>query len=253
MCWSFIISMKKSDTVVKFWKYRIIRDTLKCIPIDDKIVVNTISPNSYGISVGDSEMDKALQMSDYLILDGVYFGILPLLMKGERIKRITGWDSFQFFSKRMEENNGRVFFLGSDLITLNKIKNRYQKEFPHVEVSYYSPPFKPSFTKEDNSLMIKHINDFAPNVLFVGMTAPKQEKWAINNKAKLNVNVISTIGNVFDWYAGNSKRPSVFWQRIGMEWFVRIFLRPEVFQRNIKNQMLFFWHLLLIIIRIKKI
>ncbi len=217
--------MKGNKDVVKFWKYSIVRDTLDCVPIDERKVINTISPNSYGLSVRDAEMDKTLLKSDYLILDGVYFGWLPLLMKGERIRRITGWDCFQFFSKKMEENKGRVFFLGSDIVTLENIKNRYQREFPNVEVNYYSPPFKPAFSDYDNTLMIKRINDFAPNILFVGMTAPKQEKWAVNNKEELNVNVISTIGNVFDWYAGNSKRPSAFWQKIGMEWLIRIFLR----------------------------
>jgi N-acetylglucosaminyldiphosphoundecaprenol N-acetyl-beta-D-mannosaminyltransferase len=54
-------------------------------------------------------------------------------------------------------------------------------------------------------------------------------------------------------YAGNSVRPTIFWQKIGMEWLVRIFLRPEIFRRNINNQMLFFRHLFLILINVKKI
>lgn len=245
--------MNKNGNIVKFWKYRIVRNNLDCVPIDEKKTVNTISPNSYGLSVRDLDMDNALQKSDYLVLDGLYFGWLPLLIQGERIKRITGWDCFKFFSHKMQKIGGRVFFLGSDPITLERIKKRYKLDFPNVEVSYYSPPFKSSFLADDDLLMQKHINDFAPNVLFIGMTAPKQEKWAIKNKEMLNVNVITTVGNVFDWYAGNSKRPGKFWQIIGMEWLIRIFLRPEVFKRNIRNQMLYFWHLLLILIRIKKI
>ena len=133
------------------------------------------------------------------------------------------------------------------------IKERYAKDFPDVTVGTYSPPFKPEFTEEDNEAMHKAVNDFHPDVLFVGMTAPKQEKWSYRNKPYLDVHVITAIGNVFDWYAGNSKRPGVFWQKIGMEWLVRIFLRPEVFRRNITNQMLFFRHLLLILLRIKKL
>ena len=245
--------MEVSNGVIKFWKYNIVQNSLDCIVLDSKVVVNTISPNSYGLSVNDHEMDAALKETDYLILDGVYFGWLPFLMRGVRIKRITGWDSFRFFSREMQSSKGRVFFLGSDKTTLDKILKRFQNEFPDVEVGCYSPPFKSSFSEYDDSLMIEKINDFAPNVLFVGMTAPKQEKWAVKNKGKLNVNIISTIGNVFDWYAGNSKRPGILWQKIGLEWLVRIFLRPEVFKRNIGNQMLFFWHLILIIFRIKKI
>src|SRR5690554_700926 len=245
--------MKECNGVVKFWKYRIVKNSLDCIPLDKKVVVNTISPNSYGILVRDSDMNLALSKSDFLVLDGLYFGWLPYLVKGIRIKRITGWDCFQFFSKAIDEGKGRVFFLGSDRDTLNRIEEKYQLDFPNVKVGSFSPPFKPAFTEDDDSLMIQKVNAFEPDIFSIGLTAPKQQKWAVKNKERLNVYTISTIGNVFDWYAGNSVRPSVFWQRIGLEWLIRIFLRPEVFKRNIGNQMLFFWHLILIIFRIKKI
>jgi N-acetylglucosaminyldiphosphoundecaprenol N-acetyl-beta-D-mannosaminyltransferase len=100
--------------------------------------------------------------------------------------------------------------------------------------------------------MRQHINRFAPDVLFVGMTAPKQEKWGYQNKQYLNTHVIVTIGNVFDWYAGNSKRPGPIWQKMGLEWLVRIFYRPEILKRNLSNQMLFFWHLILFVLKLKK-
>lgn len=142
--------------------------------------------------------------------------------------------------------------MGSTNETLKKIKYNYSKEYPNAEVDFYSPPYKQEFSEEDNLLIYAKINAFNPDIVFVGLTAPKQEKWGFENKKYLNVKVIFTIGNVFDWYAGNSKRPSIFWQKIGMEWFIRIFHRPEIFRRNIKNQMTFFWHLFLIIIKIKK-
>ena len=126
------------------------------------------------------------------------------------------------------------------------------KDYPNVVVETFSPPFKPSFNEDDNNAMRHAINAFSPDVLCVGMTAPKQEKWSYQNAPYLNVHVSIAIGNVFDWYAGNSRRPSLFWQKIGMEWLARIFMRPEIFRRNIGNQMLFFWHLLLRLLRIKK-
>ena len=238
--------------VFQFDGYTLVIQTLADIPLDGHFVINTISPNSYGLSVRDKAVDTALRGSDFLILDGVYFGWLPWFKYGQKIKRITGWDSFQFFSKKMQENKGRVFFLGSSEATLEKISNRYREEFPNVTIGTYSPPFKPEFSEDDNKAMHQAVNNFKPDVLFVGMTAPKQEKWAYQNKKFLDAHIISTIGNVFDWYAGNSKRPGVFWQKIGMEWLVRIFLRPEIFKRNIGNQMIFFWHLFLYLTKIKK-
>lgn len=100
--------------------------------------------------------------------------------------------------------------------------------------------------------MCAAINKFRPHVLFIGLTAPKQEKWAYLNKDRLDVNVISTIGNVFDWYAGNSKRPGKIWIKLRLEWFVRIFYRPEILKRNTSNQMIFLKDLFLHFFNIKK-
>ena len=244
--------MNNNQSIFTFDGYTLVVHSLEGIPLDRRFVINTVSPNSYGISLRDKAMDAALRGSDFLILDGVYFGWLPWFKYGKKIKRITGWDSFRFFSTKMQETRGRVFFLGSSEATLQKIKENYRQDFPDVTVGTYSPPYKPEFSEDDNQAMHKAINDFKPDVLFVGMTAPKQEKWAFQNRDFLDVHIITTIGNVFDWYAGNSKRPDVFWQKIGMEWLVRIFLRPEIFRRNIGNQMIFFWHLFLYLTKIKK-
>jgi N-acetylglucosaminyldiphosphoundecaprenol N-acetyl-beta-D-mannosaminyltransferase len=239
--------------ICEIWGFKLITNSLDIVPFDKKILVNTMSPNSYGLATKDPAAEKALKNSDYLVLDGLYFGFAPFFLKGVRIKRIAGWDCFQYFSKKANEKNGKVFFLGSSNDTLEKMKSRFAKEFPNTKTDSYSPPYKATFSDEDNKIMHERINAFAPDVVFVGMTAPKQEKWGYENKEFISTHIISTIGNVFDWYAGNSARPGVFWQKIGLEWLIRILYRPQVFRRNISNQMIFFWHLLLVIIKIKKI
>ena len=81
--------------------------------------------------------------------------------------------------------------------------------------------------------MCNHINSFKPDVLFVGMTAPKQEKWVYQYQNMLNVNNICSIGAVFDFYAGNIKRSSRFWISIGLEWLPRFLKEPKrLFYRN---------------------
>lgn len=230
--------------VVKINGFKIIKNSLDIVPLNNRILINTISPNSYGIAVHNERMRNALKKADYLVLDGVYFGLAPLLYKRQKIKRITGWNCFQYFSTIINKKKGKVFFLGSTQKTLEKIKTRYNQEFPDIEIDFYSPPFKTEFSVEDNELMHNKINNFSPDVLFIGLTAPKQEIWGYENKTNINANVICTIGNVFDWYAGNSKRPGKFWQKIGLEWLVRIFYRPEILERNTRNQFLFLWHLI---------
>ena len=244
--------MEERNGCLCFDGYTLVKESLDCVPMDGKAVVNTISPNSYGISQKDAEMDQALKGADYLILDGVYFGLWPLLRYGKKAHRITGWDSFIYYLERMQEAGGKVFLLGSTPETLRKMTSRIWVEYPAVRVDSYSPPFKPEFDPEDNRRMVEAVNSFSPDVLVVGMTAPKQEKWAYFNMPFLQAHVSIAVGNVFDWYAGNTRRPGKFWQKAGLEWFVRIFYRPEIFKRNISNQMVFFRHLALKLLRIKK-
>jgi N-acetylglucosaminyldiphosphoundecaprenol N-acetyl-beta-D-mannosaminyltransferase len=238
--------------IVEVLGYHLIKNDLSVVPLTKKVLINTMSPNSYGLSVKDSMMHEALTKADFLVMDGLYFGLAPLLLKGQIIKRFAGWDCFRYFSSKANESHGRVLFLGSTEKTLALIRTKFREEYQNVEVETYSPPFREVFTDEDNQKMRHAINAFRPDVIFVGLTAPKQEKWGYQNKEFLDVHVICTIGNVFDWYAGNAKRPGIFWQKAGLEWLVRIFYRPEVFRRNIGNQMLFFWHLLLYVLKIKK-
>jgi len=235
--------------------FNVFSDDLSLIPINDKKcrVINTISPNSYGITTKDPAFEQALKKADFLVLDGVYFAFSSLLLQGKNIKRNQGPDLFDHFIKRLNEHKGKVFFLGSSESTLQKIKHRAKIEYPNLSVENYSPPFKEDFSDEDNDLMIEKINFFMPDILFVGMTCPKQEKWAIKNRSRINAGLVICIGNVFDWYAGTQKKIHPFWFKIRLGWFIRIFLRPEVFRRNIGNQMLFFWHVILIFLKIKKI
>ncbi len=244
-------NLKEIDSCLIFDGYKLIKDSLDCVPMDGKNVILTVSPNSYGISVFDEEMNNALKCADYLQLDGVYFGWLPWFKYGKKAKRITGWDSFVYYAEKMDKTGGKMFFLGSTNETLDKIKKKMAIDYPHVKVDTYSPPYAPSFTDEDNKKMYQAINAFVPDVLVVGMTAPKQEKWAFQNKDFLNMHVTICVGNVFDWYVGNSIRPNVFWQKIGMEWLIRIYYRPEIFKRNIGNQLRFFRHLLLDLLHIR--
>lgn len=230
-------------------------DNLALIPIHGNKckVINTISPNSYGISIKDPEFAQVLKTSDYLVLDGVYFAFASLLLQGKNIKRNQGPDVFYHFINRLNEHNGKAFFLGSSENALQRISDRAKIEYPNITIEYFSPPFKPEFSQEENELMINKINTFKPDILFIGMTCPKQEKWAIKYKENLKANLVICIGNVFDWYAGTQKSIHPFWFKIRLGWLIRIFLRPEVFRRNIGNQMLFFWHVILIFLKIKKI
>lgn len=138
-----------------------------------------------------------------------------------------------------------MFFLGSSEAVLEKIKERAAIEFPNVEVHTYSPPYKPAFDAEDNKAMIAAINSVQPHVLFVGMTAPKQEKWAHEHFAALQVGHVCCIGAVFDFYAGTVKRAPKLFINMGLEWFYRLLSEPNrMWKRYLVGNVKFVWYVL---------
>lgn len=242
--------MKFVETI----KYKVFSDDLSVISIknDGAKVINTISPNSYGIATKDKVFDHALKKTDYLVLDGVYFALASILLNGKNIKANQGPDVFYHFMGRLNELRGKAFFLGSTVDTLEKIKKKANEKYPGIVVDYFSPPFKDEFSEEDNREILEKVNAFHPDILFVGMTCPKQEKWAIQNRERVEAGLIISIGNVFDWFAGTQKAIHPIWFKLKLGWFIRILYRPEIFRRNIGNQMIFFKDLLLYILKIKK-
>jgi len=226
--------------------FKVYSDALSKIAIEGNScrVINTISPNSYGISTKDSLFRAALKSSDYLVLDGAYFALASILLQGKNIHKNPGPIVFYHFMDRMNQAHGRVFFLGASQPTLGKMKMRASREYKNILVGIYSPPFKTEFSEEDSIKMIESVNSFNPDILFIGMTCPKQEKWAYLNKRRINTKLICSIGAVFDWYAGNYREIKSIWWKLRLGWLVRAIQRPELLRRNIPYYLIFLKDLL---------
>ena len=250
----YSLSFKDSVNFVDVMGFKVFSDRLEKISLGGRegcLLINTISPNSYGISTKDADFSLALKNSDYLVLDGVYFGLSSFFLLGKTIKKNQGPDVFRFFMQRMNEIHGKVFFLGSSNETLIKIRNKAKNEFPNIQIQYFSPPFKDVFDNHDDIRIVEAINSFSPDLLFVGMTCPKQEKWAFKNRSNINASLICCIGAVFDWYAGNQKNIHPIWWKLRLGWFKRTIDRPEILLRY-PSIGIFFRDLFLFIIRLKK-
>lgn len=212
---------------VQFMDFHIYKDELIDIPLTEKTVINTLNQYSFCIAKEDEEFKKALQQSDILLPDGVAIVQSIKFLTGQKINKITGYDIHHYLLSHYNNQNGSCFYLGSSQSTLNKIKIRLKKEFPNLKVGIYSPPFKSHFSKQVNSKMVEAVNKFQPDVLFVGLTAPKQEKWIYAFKNQIHAKQICAIGAVFDFYAGTIPRPSKFWINLGLEWFIRLVNEPK--------------------------
>ncbi len=196
-------------------------------PFRKKTMINTINPHSYCVSKNDKEFEKALKKSDVLLPDGIGIVLAAKILQKKKITRITGYDIFLHSMNYLNETNGSCFFLGASETTLSLIQKRIGEDYPNVQVNSYSPPFKVFFSEADNKVMCKKVNEYKPDILFLGMTAPKQEKWAAENLDKLEVNTICSIGAVFDFYAGTVERPNKIWLDFGLEWLGRFLKEPK--------------------------
>ena len=187
------------------------------------------NPHSLEIASKDVLFSEAIRKADMVIPDGVGILLASRILGGEIRDRVTGTDIFLGVSRVLSQNNHhRYYFLGSSEATLRNIRNRMQKDFPSIGVAgVYSPPFAREFTEEENTGIIDAINNTRPDVLWVGMTAPRQEKWIYQNKDRLNVKFIGAIGAVFDFYAGTVKRPHPWFLDHGLEWLPRLLGEPR--------------------------
>ncbi|WP_282054673.1 WecB/TagA/CpsF family glycosyltransferase [Maribacter luteus] len=235
-----------SKTSIRCMGYDVFTGDNSALMTIEKTVINTINQYSYCVAEKDTAFKAALKASDILLPDGVGITKAARLLKGEKIRKIAGADLHAYLLEQMNENRGSCFYLGASQTTLKKIEQRLATEYPNIRVGSFSPPFKPAFTAEDNERMIREVNTFAPDVLFIGMTAPKQEKWSLEHKDSLNVKgPICAIGAVFDFYAGTVKRPGKVWRDLGLEWLGRLLKEPKrMWKRYIYNGVVFGGYLL---------
>lgn len=210
--------------------------------VKHKALINTINAHCYNVALTDEYYQEALLNSDILIPDGISVVYAIRWLTGKRIKKIAGADLFFYELERLQNTGGKCFFLGSTDETLNRIKERIAMEYPDIKVQTYSPPYRPEFEEEDNEAMLEAINTFQPEVLMVGMTAPKQEKWAYQHYNQLYVGHICCIGAVFDFYAGNIRRAPKWMIKAGLEWLYRLIKEPRrMWRRYLLGNAKFIW------------
>ena len=146
-----------------------------------KLLINTINAHSYNTARKDKLFAEALMNGDVLIPDGVSIvkACKWIKAKSQPKERIAGWDLFELEMNKLEKQavDSRslrtVMFMGSSQKVLDLIVKRAAEVFPHLKVVTYSPPYKPEFSDEDNKAIVDAINAADPDLLWIGMTAPK--------------------------------------------------------------------------------
>lgn len=204
-----------------------------------------LNPHSYVVAIDDPEFQTALKSADWLVPDGAGIMLASRILGTDIQQRVTGPDIFAGLHDRLQEAGGySVFFLGSTDATLADIGRRMSEDWPNIRIAgTYSPPFKAKFSDDDLDLMVTAINAARPDVLWVGMTAPKQELWIQQVLPRLEVRFVAAVGAVFDFYTGRVKRPHPLFRRLGVEWLPRLLQEPRrLWRRTLVSAPIFLWH-----------
>ena len=184
-----------------------------------------VAPNTEFIMMAqkDEEFYNILRGADLATPDSVGVMIGGKLQKKPFKQRIPGQ---MYFRKVLEvgEKEGWTFYLlgGKDDVPELATEN-IRKLYPNIKIVGYHEGF---FEKDSEEDVIAEINTLKPNVLFVAMGAPIQEKWIEKHKHELNVDVAAGQGGTFDYEAGKIKRAPIIFQKLGIEWFWRLMLQP---------------------------
>ena len=212
---------------------------------EGKFLIDTVNAHSFVVAQQDPAFAEALLQADALLPDGISIVKACRWLKTENApdEKIAGADLFAYEMGKLEEKGGTCFFLGSSPSTLEKIVERAAVDYPHIHIKTYSPPYKAVFSPEENQAMVDAVNAADPDLLWVGMTAPKQEKWLDEHWAELNIHChAGAIGAVFDFFAGTVERAPQKWIDLGLEWFYRLIKEPRrTWRRYLVNNPKFCW------------
>ena len=212
------------------------------------IITNT---HNQDIAHRDSGYLKVHREASLIISDSYILAAAVKFIYAKKIKKVfLGSEIVRIICKFSEENDLKIGFYGSDIKTLDMLKNNISKTFPKLKVPYYhSPPFSEDLN--DNAIKeIEKINKLNVDILFIGLGCPKQEKW-MHEHAK-NINCLTLgVGAAFDFIAKPSEEIPLILHKLKFGWAYRLFKSPRILlKRYIRDGSLFIYDI--VIMKLKK-
>lgn len=176
----------------------------------------------------DIEFQKVYKDADLILTDGMPLIWISKLYKTPIKEKVSGSDIFPLICAMAVEKEYKVFILGAAEGVAAKAAENLKNKCPGLQVvGTYSPPY--GFEKDNNEVkkVVDIVNNANPHILFVGLGAPKQEKFIHKYKDQLKVPISLGIGAAIDFEAGNVKRAPKWMQKSGLEGFYRFAKEPK--------------------------
>ena len=174
----------------------------------------------------DLELQRILLNAPLVLCDGTPLVWASRLFGNPLPERVAGADLVPELIRLAARKNYRLFFLGTTEEANTRAIARLRAQHPDLEISHYSPPFRPLLEMDDAEI-IRRIRAAQPDLLFVAFGCPKAEKWIARHDHELGVPVAIGVGATIDFLAGSVKRAPLWMQRGGLEWIYRLGQEPR--------------------------
>jgi len=187
--------------------------------------VHYLNAHTFNLAQQDPEFHKNLTTSDLLYADGISVVLAGRLLGQPLPQRLTAADYFETFCRQCARMNLSLFLLGGASGVSEKTAQALTERIENLQVKGTNVIVLP-FTQEETTKMVEAVNAFEPDVLFIGMTCPKQEKWLAANRNHLTIPLRWSVGALMDYFANRELRAPQWLCRIGGEWLFRLIHRP---------------------------
>lgn len=193
----------------------------------------------------DEAVRRALNSSGLTTPDGMPLVWISRLRGFRHVRRVYGPDLMLAVCERSVAKGYRHYLYGGHPGVAELLKARLEQRFPGVQiVGADSPPFEP-LTPEEDEQAVQRINAARPDIVWVGMSTPKQDLWAAEHVGRLNAPVIIAVGAAFDFVSGRKRQAPRWMRNSGLEWLFRLLQEPRrLWRRYLILNPLFIWLLL---------
>ena len=194
-----------------------------------KSYIVTINPEKVIKAKKDESLKDILNNAKYQIPDGIGIIYASKIKKGKIKSRITGIDTMEMICDLSNKERFRIFMYGAEADVLEKAKIKLEEKYQNINICGYINGYE----KNEKSVINK-INNSKPDILFVALGSPKQEKFISQNFDNINCKILLGVGGSFDVISGKKKRAPKWVQKKGLEWLYRLIKEPKRFFRQTK-------------------
>ncbi|HYG23688.1 MAG TPA: WecB/TagA/CpsF family glycosyltransferase [Verrucomicrobiae bacterium] len=174
---------------------------------------------------------------------------MPMVWVGKRqghrqMDRVYGPDLMLLVAEFTQKSGHTHFLYGGAPGVADELKRRLEQRFPGIRiVGTYTPPYRPLNAGEEKEL-VERIRELRPDIVWVGLSTPKQEKFMAEYLPRLDTTLMFGVGAAFDFHAGRVRQAPRWMQRSGLEWFFRLCCEPRrLWRRYCRNNPLFLWRI----------